>query len=237
MTSPVVQSGRGRRSGLRAHGSGLLAGRGGGGRGGGEDAAGHEARAGGAGQAEQVAPRRRVRHGKPSWAEASPATCRGGRGVRAGAGFPRAREPGRVGRPAANDQSRREERHETLIRTRHLRARHPCAARGDRQALRGAVGQSARGRAHEAAVHRCEPEIQGADPGARRRLGADRVPRHRLLAGPHQSRPEAAARRVRRSGAGDGGDGLRGRHRPHAGVFPAVPPLQLRAQREPTRTR
>ena len=64
------------------------------------------------------------------------------------------------------------------------------------------------GGAVQAGLHRGQSEIEGADAGARRRLGADRVSGHRLLAGAHQSGQEAAAGRCRSTGARAGGVGL-----------------------------
>src|SRR5271166_759438 len=85
------------------------------------------------------------------------------------------------------------ESHEADVLAGRLLDRHPCAVGGDRQAVRGATGQSARGWAVQAGVHFGQSEVESSDAGARRRLGADRVSSHRLLAGTHQSGQEAAA--------------------------------------------
>ncbi len=138
-----------------------------------------------------------------------------------------ARASARGARFATNE----ERSHEADVLAGRLLDRHPCAAGGDRQAVRGATGEPARGRAVQAGLHLGQSEVEGADAGARRWLGADRVSRDRLLAGAHQSGQEAAAGRCRGAGARAGGVGLLRRHGAHAGLLAAVPRVQLHAER------
>ena len=73
---------------------------------------------------------------------------------------------------------------EALLLAGRLLARHPCAARGDRPALRAARGSiSPRASSSKPRVPADQPQGQGADPGPRRRHRADRVSGHRLVAG------------------------------------------------------
>ena len=140
------------------------------------------------------------------------------------------RQPAQRGGPGLTAKGR----HEALLLARRLLARHPRAARGDRQALRAAAAEFAEGEQHKPRVPGDQPQGQGADPGARRRQRADRVPGHRLVAGADLPAGEAAAGGRRAAGAGAGGHGLCGRHAPRPGLRRMFRPMRFTRSR-PTR--
>ena len=86
-----------------------------------------------------------------------------------------------------------------------------------------------------AAVQHPQPEGEGAGGGAGRRLGADRVRRHRARPGlcPPASGPAAGGSGGRDPGTGD--DGLRGRHRTRPGLRAHLQAGHVRARRRRAR--